>query len=188
MLLLMPASTALNYLPDKKKLGRRSRESNFAIRAYKGKEGPCLDQKQAVIYNGPWRQVVDDDGHTLRRGVRTAVCGKTFDIYTRQPYADQVTAIQPAQSISEEQASSFDCRRNVVRDPRETKGLDYQETKLPGEAVVENSASPGVATPGLCAELTEFPQLRHPPSSYPFRNKNIARRIKAGIVGMDEFS
>jgi len=103
------------------------------IRAYKGKEGPCLDQKQAVIYNGPWKQVVDDDGHTLRRGVRTAVCGKTFGIYTQEPYAGHVTAIEPAESISAEQADVYDCRRNVVRDPRETKGQGYQETKLPGE-------------------------------------------------------
>ncbi len=102
------------------------------IRAYKGKEGPCLDQKQAVIYNGPWRQVTDDDGHILRRGVRTAVCGKTFDIYTRPPYADQVTALPPAQPVPEEQAAEFDCRRNAIRDPRETKGSDYQKTELPG--------------------------------------------------------
>ena len=51
---------------------------SVTVRAYKGKDGPCLDQKQAVVYNGPWKQVVDDDGHVLRRGVRTAVCGKTY--------------------------------------------------------------------------------------------------------------
>ena len=105
---------------------------SVTIRAYKGKEGPCLDQKQAVIYNGPWKQVVDDDGHTLRRGVRSAVCGKTFEIYTSEPYVKQITAVPSVESIPEEQAADFDCRRNVTRDPRETKGLDYRKTDLPG--------------------------------------------------------
>ena len=58
---------------------------SMTLQAFKGKEGPCLDQHQAVIYNGPWKQVTDDDGHTFKRGVRTAVCGKTFDIYTKVP-------------------------------------------------------------------------------------------------------
>ncbi len=105
---------------------------SMTLRAYKGKAGPCLDQKQAVVYNGPWKQVVDDDGHTLKRGVRTAVCGKTFDIYTREPYITQITPIQPNQPVSEADAPDYDCRRNAVRDPRQTKGHDYNETELPG--------------------------------------------------------
>ena len=35
------------------------------ITAYKGKEGPCIERNQAVIYRGPWKQVVDDDDHVL---------------------------------------------------------------------------------------------------------------------------
>ncbi|NOY41318.1 MAG: methyltransferase domain-containing protein [Planctomycetes bacterium] len=105
---------------------------SMTLRAYKGKAGPCLDQKQAVVYNGPWKQVVDDDGHTLKRGVRTAVCGKTFDIYTREPYATQITPIPPSQPVLETDAPDYDCRRNAVRDPRQTKGHDYNATQLPG--------------------------------------------------------
>ena len=41
---------------------------SVTIRAFKGKEGPCSDHHQAVIYRGPWKSVQDDDGHTLRRG------------------------------------------------------------------------------------------------------------------------
>ena len=51
--------------------------------AYKGKEGPCIERNQAVIYRGPWKQVVDDDGHTLERGARMAVCDKTFKLYSQ---------------------------------------------------------------------------------------------------------
>lgn len=106
---------------------------SVTIRAYKGKEGPCLDHRQAVIYNGPWKQVKDDDGHTLKRGERTAVCKKTFDIYTREPYASHVTPIEPHTPVSAEEAVEYDCHRNAVRHPRETKGLEYDVTSLPGE-------------------------------------------------------
>ena len=43
---------------------------SLTVRAYKGKEGVCLERNQAVIYKGPWKQVIDDDGHTLCRGER----------------------------------------------------------------------------------------------------------------------
>ena len=59
------------------------------VTAYKGKEGPCIERNQAVIYRGPWKQVVDDDGHTLPRGVRIAVCDKTFKLYSQPPYEGQ---------------------------------------------------------------------------------------------------
>ncbi len=94
---------------------------SMTLRAYKGKEGACLDRKQAVIYNGPWKAVVDDDGHTLYRGQRMAVCEKTFDIYSRPPYAGHCTPVEPRASVPLDQAEEYDCRRNEIRDPRETK-------------------------------------------------------------------
>ena len=51
---------------------------SLSVRAFKGKEGPCDDYHQAVIYRGPFKSVTDDDGHVLRRGVRSAVCGKNL--------------------------------------------------------------------------------------------------------------
>ncbi len=105
---------------------------SVTVRAYKGKQGACRDQRQAVIYRGPWKSVMDDDGHLLRRGVRTAVCGKTYEIYTRAPYAQDVLPVAPLQTVPADEAPEYDCRRNAVRDPRETKGTDYDETSLPG--------------------------------------------------------
>jgi len=105
---------------------------SLTVRAYKGKEGQCLDQKHAVIYNGPWSQVMDDDGHTLYRGRRMAVCGKTFDIYSRGPYAAQITPVPPVKIIPLDEAAEYDCHRNAVREARETKGQDYDATQLPG--------------------------------------------------------
>ena len=104
---------------------------SMTVRAFKGKEGPCLERRQAVIYNGPWKAVIDDDGHKLMRGQRTAVCDKTFSIYTRPPYADQITPVPPAQDVPLEQAEPFDCRRATVRSPRETKGPTTRPTQLP---------------------------------------------------------
>jgi arsenite methyltransferase len=63
---------------------------SITVRAMKGKEGPCWDCNQAVIYRGPWRKVEDDDGHTLVRGQPMAVCEKTYRIYTSEPYASSV--------------------------------------------------------------------------------------------------
>jgi len=104
---------------------------SVTVRAFKGKDGPCLDARQAVIYNGPWQRVVDDDGHVLVRGRRMAVCDKTFQIYSRAPYAEQITPIPPAQPVPLEQAPEFDCHASAVRSPRETKQSVPRETILP---------------------------------------------------------
>ncbi len=98
------------------------------VAAFKGKQGPCFERNQAVIYKGPWRKVIDDDGHTLERGQRMAVCDKTFRLYRREPYRDQFYFVEPLQEIPPEQAKPFDCRGSAKRHPRETKGLDYDAT------------------------------------------------------------
>ncbi len=105
---------------------------SITVVAYKGKQGECWERNQAVIYRGPWKKVIDDDGHALERGARIAVCDKTFQIYNREPYADQIIAVEPLENINLEDAIEFDCRRTAKRQVRETKGLDYKETDLSG--------------------------------------------------------
>jgi len=102
------------------------------VTAYKGKEGPCIERNQAVIYRGPWKKVVDDDGHTLERGARMAVCDKTFKLYSQPPYAGQFIPVLPREEIAPENAGLFDCSRDQKRHPRETKGVDFKATKLSG--------------------------------------------------------
>ncbi len=104
---------------------------SVTITATKGKDGECYEANQAVIYRGPWSYVKDDDGHVLERGVRTAVCAKTFEILTREPYAGDVIALQPRQPIAQSERKVFDCSRTQPRHPRETKGLEYDETRVP---------------------------------------------------------
>lgn len=99
---------------------------SVTVTAHKGKAGPCLEAGQAILYRGPWKEVVDDDGHTFRRGVRTAVCAKTYRIMTSGPYAAQTLGIEPARAIPEAEQPTFDCLRSAPRHPRETKGGEYR--------------------------------------------------------------
>lgn len=101
---------------------------SMTIEAFKGKQGPCFERNQAVVYKGPFREVLDDDGHRMERGVRYAVCDKTYNLYKKQPYGDCFEFIDPVQEIPAENAQPFDCARNTVRHPRETKGQDYRAT------------------------------------------------------------
>jgi ubiquinone/menaquinone biosynthesis C-methylase UbiE len=116
---------------------------SMTITAYKGKEGPCIERNQAVIYRGPWKQVVDDDNHVLPRGSRIAVCDKTFQIYSKAPYQDEFILIPPREGIPLEQAGIFDCARTPRRHPRETKGMDYAVTQA-----LSSVCGPGTACCG----------------------------------------
>ncbi len=107
---------------------------SVTVLAYKGKQGECLERNQAVIYKGPWKKVIDDDGHVLERGERMAVCDKTFQIYNKEPYKNDIIAVEPIENIALEDAKEFDCRRTAKRSPRETKGLEYNLTDLSGSA------------------------------------------------------
>ena len=104
---------------------------SVTVWAFKGKEGPCLERKQAVIYRGPWKAVIDDDGHRLDRSQRMAVCDKTFQIYSREPYSKDIVLLPPATEVPLKDAAAFDCQRSVVRSARETKGEDANATILP---------------------------------------------------------
>ena len=61
---------------------------SITVLAYKGKQGPCVDKNQSLIYRGPLKQVEDDDGHVFRRGEQVRVCEKTFRLLQREPYVD----------------------------------------------------------------------------------------------------
>jgi arsenite methyltransferase len=102
---------------------------SVTVVAYKGKEGPCLDRKHAVVYRGPFREVVDDDGHVFRRGVRAAVCEKTFRIFSGEPYRAHVELVPPRVPVPLEESLPFPCGPGTPRrDPRETKGEGYRLT------------------------------------------------------------
>ncbi|MBA2114176.1 methyltransferase domain-containing protein [Bremerella alba] len=101
---------------------------SLTVMAYKGKQGPCLERNQAVIYRGPFSKVNDDDGHTYHRGERMAVCDKTFRLLQSEPYAEMFDAVEPRETIPLDDAEPFACRGNARRHPRQSKGLDYDAT------------------------------------------------------------
>jgi len=103
---------------------------SLTVLGYKGKQGPCLERLQAVIYRGPFKKVEDDDGHSYPRGERIAVCDKTFQLLQREPYSGFFETVSPLVPIPLEAAAAFDCRRSRLRHPHETKGREYKETNL----------------------------------------------------------
>lgn len=118
---------------------------SMTVVAYKGKQGMCWDHNQSVVYRGPFKAALDDDGHTYPRGERMAVCKKTFDLLKGGPYADSFVFIEPREPIPAEDAKPFDCSppAHVAtaatgwaglsagaprRDARQSKGQEYRAT------------------------------------------------------------
>jgi arsenite methyltransferase len=103
---------------------------SMTVQAYKGKDGPCLERNQSIVYRGPWKKVHDDDGHVFPRGERMAVCDKTYKLLTNPdgPYAKDIIGIEPREEVPLDDAKPFDCKRSARRHPRETKGIDYDVT------------------------------------------------------------
>ena len=101
---------------------------SLTIVARKGKQGPCLERNQAVVYRGPFKKVEDDDDHVYCRGERMAVCDKTFRLLRKEPYVNQFEFVEPLETVPLEKAKQFDCSRSKHRHPQETKGQEYDAT------------------------------------------------------------
>jgi len=101
---------------------------SVTVEAFKGKQGMCYERNQAVIYKGPFKEVLDDDGHRMERGVRYAVCDKTYNLYQKAPYAECFDFVDPLEEVPMGEAQPFDCARTSRRHPKETKGQDYKVT------------------------------------------------------------
>lgn len=118
---------------------------SMTLCAYKGKDGPCIEKKQAVIYKGPFKAVVNDDGHTMERGKRYAVCEKTYNIFKKAPYCEMFEFVDPHTEVTSD-SLPFDCTTIRIRDPRETKGEGYVETIQLGS----DCCSPGGSDGSCC--------------------------------------
>src|SRR6059036_3009073 len=101
---------------------------SVTIEAFKGKQGECFERNQAVIYRGPFKEVVDDDNHRMERGKRYAVCDKTYNLYRKAPYQEFFEFVDPVVDVPLTEGKPFDCSRTSLRHPKETKGQDYDVT------------------------------------------------------------
>ena len=81
-----------------------------------------------MIYKGPFKKVLDDDGQAMERGKRYAVCDKTYNLYRKPPYSQFFEFVDPRTDIPLEDAAPYDCDKVQLRHPRETKGMDYGAT------------------------------------------------------------
>ncbi|HEX4640852.1 MAG TPA: methyltransferase domain-containing protein [Chthoniobacterales bacterium] len=104
---------------------------SLTVEAFKGKQGECFERNQAVIYRGPFKEVLDDDNHRMERGKRYAVCDKTYNLYRKAPYQDSFEFVDPIVDLPLREAKPFDCSRTSLRHPKETKGQDYNVTSAP---------------------------------------------------------
>jgi arsenite methyltransferase len=101
---------------------------SVTVEAFKGKQGECFERNQAVIYRGPFKEVLDDDNHRMERGKRYAVCDKTYHLYKKAPYREFFEFVDPIVDVPLSEAKRFDCSRTSLRHPKETKGQDYNAT------------------------------------------------------------
>ncbi|PYK37733.1 MAG: methyltransferase, partial [Verrucomicrobia bacterium] len=104
---------------------------SVTLEAFKGKQGECFERNQAVIYSGPFKEVLDDDNHRMERGKRYAVCDKTYNLYKKAPYREFFELVDPLVDVPLAEAKPFDCSRTALRHPKETKGQDYNATTEP---------------------------------------------------------
>lgn len=108
---------------------------SVTLEAFKGKQGDCWDHNEAVVYKGPFSKIEDDDGHTYIRGERVAVCRKTKDLLSREPYAKHFDVVKPMQEVIAKDAKLFSSSNGVIRrDPKETKGKNYKLTSDSGQS------------------------------------------------------
>lgn len=64
---------------------------SLTVRAYKGSDDPGPEPpRRAVVYKGPWKAVVDEDGRELHRGQPVVLSDEAFSRFTSPPYAGQI--------------------------------------------------------------------------------------------------
>jgi len=120
----------------------------LTVAAYKGKEGPCWDHKQAMLYKGPFLRIEDDDGHIFERGKPVAVCEKTFRILGRAPYAAQFAAIEPSMRVSAAEAEPFPCAKPTSST---TAAEPLLTTKRDAGPASRANGHANACAPGCCA-------------------------------------
>lgn len=110
------------------------------VEAFNGKQGPCFELGQAVIYRGPWREVRDDDGHVYPRGARVAVCAKTYELLMRAPFEGAFIGVRSVNEPPLAEAALFDCSTPALRHPRVSKGFEpFVGAQAPASACAPGS-------------------------------------------------
>ena len=92
------------------------------LKAIKREQTECIDKGHAAIYRGPFSFVIDDEGNEFPRGERMAVCERTYNVLSNEPYKDSFIGIAPAnQKVPQEWCAPAGTKRPAS----ETKQANY---------------------------------------------------------------
>jgi len=94
------------------------------LTAVRGEGTECIDVGHAVIYRGPYAEIIDDEGHVFPRGERMAVCERTFRYLTAGPHLDDFIGITPS---TPREAAQWCAPAGTRRLASETKGAIYSD-------------------------------------------------------------
>ena len=104
---------------------------SLTVEANKGKQGPCFEHLQAVIYRGPFKRcsTTTATGWSGASAPRSAPRPSSSTL--AEPYLGQFELVEPrVADRRERRRRPFDCTRTTRRDPRETEGGDYDATTV----------------------------------------------------------
>ena len=69
---------------------------SMTVRAYKyDKSSSCNFQGHSAVYNGPYKVIIDDEGHVFTRNQAVEICTDTLNKLNKPPYAGNFTIIDP---------------------------------------------------------------------------------------------
>jgi arsenite methyltransferase len=106
---------------------------SMTILAWKSDNSQAYDKNQAIMYKGPWKEVVDEQGRRFPRGKRIAVSSQIFDIMQKEPYKDHIIAIEPHIAVKENIPFKDACCGLNERSPAQTKRGSEKITTDPGQ-------------------------------------------------------
>lgn len=74
---------------------------SLTLQAFKPKMPPSGMTSADVIYRGPWRRVVDDEGHEFLRGRRTSVSDAILTRMANEPFKGQMIVLHSESSLDQ---------------------------------------------------------------------------------------
>lgn len=95
---------------------------SVTVQAFKSKRAPGVDSNQAVIYLGPFKEVVDDHGHRFLRGRYSTVSAQSSQLLAQPPYRGHFALVEPRRSAPLEPATTSACECSRRGDPCQPQG------------------------------------------------------------------
>jgi hypothetical protein len=107
---------------------------SVTIEAFRGDTTTAGAPEFAVIYCGPFREILDDCGRRFRRGEITSVDAATFARLGNAPYTENFELLQPAETSGNGRA----------------KFVPFNAPPLPGKNFASANTGSDCCRPGQC--------------------------------------